>query len=105
MHQIVQIITTIPDRAKGEAIGRELVKGKLVACCQIAGPIRSIYRWKGSIEEVDEWYCIMKTTEALYRAAEEAIRSLHPYEVPEIIAIPVSRALPAYTAWVDAETI
>jgi periplasmic divalent cation tolerance protein len=105
MPQIVQIITTIPDRVKGEEIGRELIKQELVACCQIAGPIRSIYRWKGRVEEADEWYCIMKTTEALYSRAEEAIRSLHPYEVPEIIAIPVSHALPAYTAWVTNETI
>lgn len=104
MPRIVQIITTINDRQKAEEIGRRLVEERLVACCQIAGPIRSIYRWKGSIEEADEWYCVMKTKEVLYGAAEGAIRKLHPYEVPEIIALPVPNALDDYAAWVEQET-
>jgi periplasmic divalent cation tolerance protein len=86
-------------------MGRRLVEEKLVACCQIAGPIRSIYWWKGTIEQTDEWYCIMKTKEALYPAAEDAIRRLHPYEVPEIIGVPIPNALEDYAAWVERETI
>jgi periplasmic divalent cation tolerance protein len=105
MPRIVQIITTVHDRQKAEEIGRSLVEEKLVACCQIAGPIRSIYWWKGSIEQADEWYCIMKTKEALYHAAQDAIRRLHPYEVPEIIGVPVRNALEDYAAWVEGETI
>ncbi|MEN6615801.1 MAG: divalent-cation tolerance protein CutA [Syntrophorhabdus sp.] len=105
MSNIIQIITTINDRRKAEEIGRHLVEGKLVACCQIAGPIRSIYRWKGTIEETDEWCCIMKTKESLYHPVEEAIRKLHPYEVPEIIAIPVRDALDDYAMWVKRETM
>ena len=105
MPRIVQIITTVDDRQKAEEIGRKLVEERLVACCQIAGPIRSIYRWKGIIEEADEWYCIMKTKEALYHMAEDAIRRLHPYEVPEIIGVPVLNALEDYAAWVEGETI
>lgn len=105
MPRIVQIITTINDRQKAEEIGRQLVEEKLVACCQVAGPIRSIYRWKGKIEVADEWYCVMKTKEGLYHLAEAAIRRLHPYEVPEIIALPVQNALDDYAVWVEQETI
>ncbi len=105
MPRIVQIITTVNDRQKAEEIGRRLVEERLVACCQVTGPVRSIYRWKGGIEEADEWYCVMKTKEALYHMAAAAIRELHPYEVPEIIALPVPNALDDYTAWVEKETI
>ena len=105
MPRIVQIITTVHDRHTAEEMGRRLVEEKLVACCQIAGPIRSIYWWKGTIEQADEWYCIMKTKEALYRAAEDAIHRLHPYEVPEIIGVPILNALEDYAAWVERETI
>ena len=105
MPAIIQIITTINDPQKAEDIGRSLVREKLVACWQIAGPIRSIYRWKGVIEETDEWYCIMKTKETLYHVVEEAIRKLHPYEVPEIIAVPIRDAYENYTAWVKRETM
>ena len=105
MPRIVQIITTVNDRQKAEEIGRRLVEERLVACCQVTGPVRSIYRWKGGIEEADAWYCVMKTKEALYHMAAAAIRGLHPYEVPEIIALPVPNALDDYTAWVEKETI
>ncbi len=105
MPAIIQIITTIDDRLKAEEIGRKLVGKRLVACCQISGPIRSIYHWKGNFEETDEWYMIMKTKESLYHPAEEAIRKLHPYEVPEIIAIPVRDASDDYSMWVKRETL
>ncbi len=105
MSAIIQIITTIDDRGKAEEIGRYLVGEKLAACCQISGPIRSIYRWKGKVEETEEWYCAMKTKESLYHPAEEAIRKLHPYEVPEIIAVPIRDAFDDYTVWVEQETM
>jgi periplasmic divalent cation tolerance protein len=105
MPAIIQMITTINDRTRAEEIGRRLVGEKLVACCQITGPIRSIYRWKGKIEENDEWYIVMKTKESLYHLTEEAIRRMHPYEVPEIIAIPVRDASEDYTTWVRRETL
>jgi periplasmic divalent cation tolerance protein len=104
MPDIIQIVTTIDDREAAERLGRSLVDRRLVACCQVVGPIRSIYRWKGKVEETDEWYCVMKTRATLYERVEEAIRGLHPYEVPEIVATAVSRVLPGYAGWVDAET-
>lgn len=104
MPDIIQIVTTIDDREAAGRLGRRLVDERLVACCQVVGPIRSIYRWKGNVEETDEWYCVMKTMPSLYRQVEEAIRRLHPYEVPEIVATPVSAALPDYARWVQAQT-
>ncbi|MDD3844895.1 MAG: divalent-cation tolerance protein CutA [Syntrophorhabdaceae bacterium] len=104
MPDIIQIVTTIDNREAAERLGRHLIDERLVACCQILGPIRSIYRWKGNVEETDEWCCVMKTRPSLYRQAEEAIRNLHPYEVPEIIAMTVNNALPDYARWVEAET-
>ena len=104
MPDIIQIVTTIDDREAAKRLGRHLVDERLIACCQVVGPVRSIYRWKGAVEETDEWYCVMKTRPSLYRQVEEAIKGLHPYEVPEIIAIPVSNALPDYAVWVETET-
>jgi len=103
MPAIIQMITTINDRTKAEEIGRRLVGEKLAACCQITGPIRSIYRWKGKIEENDEWYIVMKTKESLYHLTEEAIRRMHPYEVPEIIAIPIVAGSGEYLEWLRGE--
>jgi len=105
MPDIIQIVTTIDDREAAERLGRRLVDERLVACCQVVGPIRSIYRWKGKVEEADEWCCVMKTKPSLYRQAEDAIRLLHPYEVPEIVATPVSAALPDYARWVEQQTL
>ena len=105
MPAIIQILTTINDRERAERIGRRLVEEQLVACCQITGPIRSIYRWKGGIEEADEWYVIIKTKRSLYNQVEGTIRRLHPYEVPEIIAIPICDAFDDYTTWVKRETL
>ena len=104
MPDIIQIVTTIDDRRAAEELGRRLVEERIVACCQVVGPIHSIYRWKGKVEEADEWYCVMKTRSCLYRRAEEVIKGLHPYEVPEIIAVTVDDALPEYAAWVETET-
>ena len=104
MPDIIQIVTTLDDREAAERLGRYLVGERLVACCQIAGPIRSIYRWKGKVEEADEWYCVMKTRPSLYQSAQEAIKRLHPYEVPEIVAMTIDGALPEYAAWVEGET-
>jgi periplasmic divalent cation tolerance protein len=105
MADIIQIITTVDDRDKAEELGEYLVEERLAACCQIVGPISSTFHWKGRIEKAEEWYCIIKTKLSLYARAEEAIRSRHPYEVPEIIAIPVHAAFPGYALWVQNETV
>ncbi len=104
MTNIIQIVTTVGDEGAGEVLGRHLVDARLAACCQVVGPIRSIYRWKGAVEEADEWYCVLKTRSSLYRQVEEEIKRLHPYEIPEIIAVTIDEALPAYIVWVEEQT-
>ncbi len=77
---------------------------RLAACVQVLGPITSTYRWQGKIETGSEWLCVVKSREERYDELERAIRSLHPYEVPEILATPVTAGNPAYLAWLEAET-
>lgn len=100
----IQITTTTDTRERAEAIARALVGQRLVACAQICGPIASTYWWKGKIECADEWMIVMKTREALYEKAEQAIRALHPYETPEIIAVPIKAGLAEYLRWIEGET-
>jgi periplasmic divalent cation tolerance protein len=104
MNSIVQIITTIDNKERAEYIGKQLVRDRLASSVQIAGPIKSIYWWKGNIEESEEWQCIIKSKKSHYRKIEEAIKSLHHYELPEIIAIDIDTALTGYAKWVDEET-
>jgi len=104
MEKIIQIITTADDRSVIEKIGRDLVEKKLVACAQILGPIQSIYRWKGNVENANEWLLLMKSKASLYSAIEEEIRRQHPYELPEIIATNIDNGLVGYMDWVGNET-
>jgi periplasmic divalent cation tolerance protein len=104
MEGIIQIITTSNDRNIIEKIGRDLVEKRLVACAQILGPIQSIYRWKGNIEEAQEWFLFLKSKDSLYPAIEEEIRQQHPYEVPEIIVTDIKGGLTEYLDWVVSET-
>jgi periplasmic divalent cation tolerance protein len=104
MEKIIQIVTTADNRDIIEKIGRDLVEKKLVACAQIIGPIRSIYRWKGNVENVDEWLLFMKSKASLYSAIEEEIRRQHPYELPEITATDIDTGLAGYMDWVASET-
>jgi periplasmic divalent cation tolerance protein len=96
-----QVTTTVPTRADAERIAAALVEARLAACVQITGPIASVYRWQGAVEQATEWYCHCKTTRARYPALEARLRQLHPYEIPEIIAVPIVSALPAYLAWIE----
>jgi periplasmic divalent cation tolerance protein len=102
--EIIQIVTTVDDKEEAGRIGRYLVEERLAACAQIAGPIRSIYRWKGKVEEAEEWQCIIKSTKKNYRRIEEEIKRLHPYELPEIIALSLDQALADYADWIVRES-
>ena len=104
MEPIVLITTTTDSREMLEKIGRHLLTERLIACVQIVGPIKSLYWWKGTVEETEEWLGIMKSRKSLYPKVEAEIRALHSYEVPEIVAVEVSDALAAYGHWVRAET-
>ncbi len=98
------VFTNLPDRATAERIADALVQQGLAACVNILAPCRSVYRWKDAIQHDEEHPMLIKTTTERYPALEHALRSAHPYELPEIIALPVDRGLPAYLQWVAAET-
>lgn len=104
MSKYIQVITTTDSREAAGKIAETLVKKKLAACVQVSGPISSTYEWQGKIENTEEWYCVIKTRESLYGKVEEAIKVVHTYEVPEIIALPVLDGNPAYLAWIDEVT-
>lgn len=100
MNRYIQVITTISDKSGAEKIAKALINKRLAACVQIAGPIKSIYRWKGKIETAKEWVCVIKTRKNLYEKVEAAIKKIHPYEVPEIIAVPIAAANKDYLKWI-----
>ena len=98
------VITNLPDSDSAHTLAQALVEQRLAACVSILAPCRSVYRWQGRIEEATEVPLLIKTTTARYAALEAAIRAAHPYELPEIVAVRVDQGLPAYLAWVAAET-
>ncbi|HYT48055.1 MAG TPA: divalent-cation tolerance protein CutA [Burkholderiales bacterium] len=98
------VLTNVPERAAAERLADLLVEKKLAACVNILAPCRSVYRWQGAVQHDEEHPMLIKTTSERYAALEQALRAGHPYELPEIIAVPIERGLPAYLAWVAAET-
>lgn len=98
------VLTNVPDRSAAEKLARLLVEGRAAACVNILAPCDSIYRWQGGIEMGAEIPLLIKTTVGAYPRLEEIIRSQHPYALPEIIALPITKGLPAYLAWVAEET-
>jgi periplasmic divalent cation tolerance protein len=104
METFVVVLTNLPDRDTALALGRALVERRLAACANVLGGCTSVYRWQGAIETADEVPVLIKTRRELYAEVEQAIRSLHPYAVPEIIALPVQAGLPEYLGWIQIET-
>lgn len=98
------VLTNLPDAYSAHALAGALVEARLAACVSILAPCRSVYRWQGKTENAEEVPVLIKTTAARYAALEAAIRARHPYELPEIIAVPVDRGLPEYLDWVSSET-
>ena len=103
MKSYIQISTTTETKEKAQKIARYLVEKKLAACVQITGPIESTYRWKGKVEKAKEWLCLIKTRDSLFKKVETAIKELHPYETPEIIAVPIVKGSKEYLNWLDDE--
>ena len=98
------VLTNLPDRAAAERLADLMIEKKLAACVNILAPCRSVYRWKGAIQHDEEHPVLIKTTVERYAELERAIRGAHPYELPEIIAVPIEHGLPEYLQWVSAET-
>ena len=99
----IQVVTTTERQEDAEMIARALIDQRLAACVQIVGPITSVYRWEGRVETSREWQCWAKSRSDFYGRIEAAIRRLHPYQVPEILAVPVLAGNPSYLAWLDKE--
>ena len=102
MPEYVQVMTTVATREDADKIAASLVDQQLAACVQVLGPISSTYRWQGVVQTSPEWLCLAKSRRDLYPQLEEAIRRVHPYQVPEILAIPVMAGSRSYLAWLDA---
>ncbi|GAA5164065.1 divalent-cation tolerance protein CutA [Viridibacterium curvum] len=103
-NSVLLVVCNTPDADTARKIASALVERRLAACVNILAPCQSVYRWQGEVEDSSEVPLLIKTTTARYGALEAAICALHPYEVPEIIALPVSHGLPDYMSWVLAET-
>ena len=103
-HQTLVVLTNLPDEASAHALATALVGERLAACVNVLAPCRSVYRWQGAIENATEIPLLIKTTAVRYAALEAAIRARHPYELPEIIAVPIEHGLPEYLDWGVAET-
>ncbi len=101
---VLLVLTNLPDRATAEKLADALVSSKAAACVNILAPCRSVYRWKEAVQHDEEHPMLIKTTVERYPELEAAIRAGHPYELPEIIAVPVERGLPEYLDWVAAGT-
>ena len=99
------VMTTLPDAASAERIAGLLVGQRLAACVNILPGTRAVYRWQGALEHNEEVPLLIKTTSARYAALETMLRNEHPYELPEIVAVPITCGLPAYLDWVAAETL
>ena len=102
--EILLVLTTLPDAASAQSLAEQLVERRLAACVSILAPCRSVYRWQRKLESAEETPVLIKTTADRYPALEAMIRQAHPYELPEIVAVPIDRGLPAYLTWVAAET-
>lgn len=98
------VSTNLPDRQAALDLARSLVERRLCACVNVLAECTSVYRWQGNVETAAEVPVLIKTTAERYQALEQAIRALHPYELPEIVAVRIDGGLPGYLEWVGAET-
>ncbi len=98
------VFTNVPDAATAERIARALIEQRAAACVNILAQCRSIYRWQGAVAAADEVPMLIKTTADAYPLVEQILRECHPYDVPEIIAVPIEQGLPEYLSWVATET-
>ena len=98
------VISNLPDEDSAKRLAEYLVSNGLAACVNIQAPCKSVYRWQGKVEQANEIPVLIKTTAKSYSALETAIWEAHPYDIPEIIAVPIVAGLPAYLQWVQSET-
>lgn len=98
------ILVTVPSREEGERIAETLVGESLAACVHVIGPIRSVYRWQGELCRDDEHLLLVKTSRERYGSLEARVLELHPYDVPEVISLPVEEGAASYLSWLRDQT-
>lgn len=103
MEEYIQVFTTTEKKGDAENIAKVLVEKRLAGCIQIVGPIVSTYWWKDNVETAEEWLCFIKSKKTLYDELEKAIKGIHPYETPEIIAMPIVSGSKDYLGWLSNE--
>lgn len=104
MAEALLVLTNCPDEAAADRIALTLVEQGLAACVNRLAPVHSTYRWQGSVQRATEVPLLIKTTRERYGEVEQAIRNLHPYEVPEIVALPIAAGYSAYLRWIVEQT-
>jgi periplasmic divalent cation tolerance protein len=103
MTEMIQVTTTTETKEDASRIASTLVDRRLAACAQVSGPIESVYWWQDQVEQSEEWVCSVKTRQDLYSLVESSIQQLHPYEVPQIVAVPVVTGSAAYLKWLTEQ--
>jgi periplasmic divalent cation tolerance protein len=98
------VLTNLPDVAGAEKLALALIESRAAACVNVLAACRSIYQWQGAVETATEIPLLIKTTAENYLQVEAIVRTQHPYDVPELIAIPITHGLPAYLDWLATET-
>ncbi len=103
-NEFILVITTVPDAEKGEEIAKKIVEERLSACVTVVPARASFYWWEGKIEKESECILFIKTKSSLYNELEKTLLSIHPYSVPEIISLPISKGFEKYLDWIKKET-
>jgi periplasmic divalent cation tolerance protein len=99
------VLTSLPDQETAQALARALLAGRLAACVNVGSSVESMYHWRGEIETAREVPVAIKTRALLYSRVEAAIVAAHPYELPEVVAVPITHGLAPYLDWIAAETL
>lgn len=105
MIELIIIFTNFPDKKGAVAFAETVIDQRLAACVNILNPCTSIYRWQGTIESTEEIPVLIKTRQQHYDQVEQLIKMMHPYELPEVVMVPIKGGLPAYLQWLADETL
>ena len=101
--QYIQVLTTTKKKVEAQKIAKAIIEKRLAGCIQIVGPITSLYWWKRNIEKEEEWLLFIKSKKNLYQKLEKVIKEIHPYKMPEIIALPIIAGSKDYLRWLKNE--
>lgn len=101
--EFIEVVTTVADKQHGEEIAARLVEERLAACVQLAGPVQSFYKWQGKLEKDEEYQLFIKSEQLLYNQLHDLLLEIHPYEVPQLIVLPIKGGSHDYLNWLAAE--